>query len=371
MRILTINAGSSSVKFSLFDMQTGAQRVKVTLERVSDARAAFATIPERLEAAGEGAIDGVGHRVVHGGDDFAGPAVIDDAVVEAIERHGFMAPLHTPPILAGIRLARQIFPVPQVAVFDTAFHLDIPARAHSYAIPEAWRALGLRRYGFHGTSHHYVMERTAEALGQPAADLRIISCHLGNGASVCAMAGGKSVDTSMGMTALEGLVMGTRSGDVDPGLFHFLERRLGLTAGEIEDTLYHRSGLAALSGVGPDLRDIERAADAGDPRAALAIEVYAYRVRKYIGAYAAALGGVDAVTFTGGIGENSARMRARVLGELGFLGIRLDPERNAALVLEEGAAPEIQADGSPCRVLVTETREQWMIARQTAAALGA
>jgi acetate kinase len=268
-----------------------------------------------------------------------------------------------------VRLARAVWPdVPQIAVFDTAFHLTAPAFATTYAVPEEWRAAGLRRFGFHGTSHKYVALRAAEALGQPADRLQIVSCHLGNGASVCAINRGQSMDTSMGLTPLEGLVMGTRSGDLDPGAFGFLSRRLGLTVEQVEAALYNDSGLKALAGSG-DMRAAEDRAAAGDPAAQLAIEIYAYRARKYIGAYAAAMGGLDAIVFTGGIGENSASMRRRICDGLEFMGLMLDHDRNQTVDLADHAAPQIQAWGSRIRVIVTETAEQLQIARETAAAL--
>lgn len=365
MRILVINAGSSSVKFSVFDMETGEQCFKSQIERVTDIEDAVASIPDVLEKAGQVEIHAVGHRVAHGGEKFTAPSLLTDEVVAEIEACVPLAPLHNPPILAGIRMALATWDVPQIAVFDTAFHQTMPAHSYTYAVPEAWRDRGLRRYGFHGTSHQYILERAAEALGVAAGDLRLISCHLGNGASICAIDHGQSVDTSMGITPLEGLVMGTRSGDVDPGIFNYLNRNLGLSVAEIEDALYSDSGLKALSGVGQDMRDINVRVAEGDAKASLAIELYAYRVRKYIGAYAAAMNGVDVVVFTGGIGENDAAMRARICAGFEFLGLEFDPHANAAVNLEEFEAPQLQAPASRVKVLVTQTREQWMIARQS------
>jgi len=365
-RVLTINAGSSSVKFAVFDTSANRQLFKSQLERVESVANAVRGIPAVLQAQGVAAPDAVGHRVAHGGATFRDACVIEPRVMEAIEACAPLAPLHNPAALAGIRAAAEAWPgVPQVAVFDTAFHQSMPGRAATYAVPRRWRDAGARRYGFHGTSHKYVMQRVAEELGTPAAELRIISCHLGNGASVCAIERGASIDTSMGMSALEGLVMGTRSGDVDPGLFAHLERALGLGAAEIERALYRESGLAALSGLGNDMRDIERRAADGDQDAQLAIQVYAYRVRKYIGAYAAAMSGVEVVAFTGGIGENSASMRRRILSGLEFLGLVLDDDRNAGVRLAGSEAPQIQGGNSRVRIIVTQTREQWMIARET------
>ncbi len=366
-RVLTINAGSSSVKLAVFDTSANTQLFKSALERVVSVEEAVRSIPALLKAQGIAAPDAVGHRVAHGGARFRDARAIDAGVIEAIGACTPLAPMHNPAALAGIKAAAQAWPgVPQVAVFDTAFHQTISERAATYAVPQRWRDAGVRRYGFHGTSHKYVMLRVAEELKTPATELRVISCHLGNGASVCAIERGASIDTSMGMTALEGLVMGTRSGDVDPGLFAHLERTLGLSAAEIERSLYRESGLAALSGAGSDMRDIEKRAAEGDRNAQLAIQVYAYRVRRYLGAYAAAMSGVDVIAFTGGIGENSASMRRRICSGLEFLGLALDDGRNAGVRLSGSEAPQIQRDTSRVRVIVTQTREQWMIAREVA-----
>jgi len=365
MRILVINAGSSSVKFSVFDMDSGEQCFESETERASSIEEALAGIPAALEKAGQHRFDAIGQRVGHGGEKFKDACVIDDAVVADIEACVPLAPMHNPPALAGIAMARKVWPVPQVAVFDTAFHQTIQPHATTYAVPESWRKAGVRRYGFHGTSHCYIMQRVAEELKKPATNLRIISCHLGNGASVCAIEHGKSVDTSMGMTPLEGLVMGTRSGDVDPGIFVYLKHALGLTAEQIESALYKESGLAGLSGFGNDLRDIEKQAAAGDKKALLALNIYAYRVKKYIGSYAAAMGGVDAISFTGGVGENSADMRGRTCSGLEFLGLQFDEKKNAQVKLTGFEAPLLNTPDSQVKVLVTKTREQWMIARDT------
>lgn len=367
MRILVINAGSSSVKFSVFDMKTGEQCFKSEIERVTSIDDAMATIPLALKEACQENIDAIGHRVAHGGSLFLEATPINDEVIADIEACAPLAPLHNPPILAGITLTRKVWPdMPQVAVFDTAFHQTIPDYAYTYAVPEQWRKSGLRRYGFHGTSHRYIMERVVEELNIPAEKLRIISCHLGNGASVCAIRNGVSVDTSMGMTALEGLVMGTRSGDVDPGIFMYLNQQFGLSIQQIEHTLYHDSGLTALSGLGNDMRDIEKKAAGDDIQAKLAIAVYVYRVKKYIGAYAAAMNGVDVIAFTGGIGENSALIRKLTCDGLDFMGLDFDDKKNMGIKLTEYEAPQIQGVKSKVCVLVTQTREQWMIARDTA-----
>jgi acetate kinase len=392
MRILVFNAGSSSLKIGLFDKEAhlvkatfddfagGACRLRIAFgggpstsssRSLADIAAAVAAVPALIAEHAPGPIDAIAHRIAHGGERFTGPALLDDAVTEGIEALVPLAPLHLPAALATLRHARSVWPaVAQWGVFDTSFHLTNPPFVTTYAVPEAWRAAGLRRFGFHGTSHRYVMLRVAEAAGEDAAALRIISCHLGNGASVCAINRGQSMESSMGMTPLEGLVMGTRSGDVDPGVFGFLARRMGLGIEEIEAALYGQSGLHALTG-SADMRGIEMRAASGDAAAQLAIEIYAHRVRKYIGAYAAAMGGVDALAFTGGIGENSATMRRRICDGLGFMGLRLDPDRNANPDLSDRAAPEVQAWGSRVRVFVTETAEQLQIAREVAAAIAA
>jgi acetate kinase len=366
-RILTINAGSSSVKYSVFDTAANRQLVHSEIERVASVEEAMRRIPALLKEQGVTELNAIGHRVAHGGAKFREPQVIDSEVIKDIEDCVPLAPLHNPPALAGIKVASDAWPgVKQVAVFDTAFHQTIPERAFTYAVPDAWCKTGLRRYGFHGTSHKYVMMRVAEELKTPVTELRIISCHLGNGASVCAIERGVSVDNSMGMTSLEGLVMGTRSGDVDPGIFAYLKRTLGLTVEQIEDALYKESGLAALSGLGNDMRDIEKQAAEGNKKAQSAIQVYAYRARKYIGAYAAVMGGVDVIAFTGGIGENSASMRKRICERFDYLGLDFDEDKNVNVKLTDSEAPQIQRDNSRVRVIVTQTREQWMIAQETA-----
>ncbi|MGC4024610.1 MAG: acetate/propionate family kinase [Mesorhizobium sp.] len=392
MNILVFNAGSSSLKFSVFEVSAAtAETLKGAFERFRDGQcdfrfrkadvdekgsidcadieAALERIPAILPRFGLTSIDAIGHRVAHGGATFAGPATLDDKSIAAIEELTPLAPLHNPASLQAIRLSRKLWPnVPQVAVFDTSFHLTNPPFATTYAVPKKWRDAGLRRFGFHGTSHKYVAHRAAEEIQRPLSDLQIISVHLGNGASACAVNRGASMDSSMGMTPLEGLVMGTRSGDVDPGAFGFLARQFGLSAQQIEDALYSDSGLKGLTG-SSDMRDIEASAANGNAEAQLAIEIYAYRARKYIGSYAAAMGGLDAVVFTGGIGENSPSMRRRICDGLNFMGLSLDYERNQSVDLANYAAPQIQSYGSRVRVLVTETAEQLMIARETAAAL--
>ncbi|MCC5988036.1 MAG: acetate/propionate family kinase [Pararhodobacter sp.] len=396
MRILVFNAGSSSLKFGVFDTAGPAdttQAFKGSFERFrdggcayrfqcgendesgtaphADLPAAIAAVPGVLQTHDITGIQAVGHRIAHGGDGFDAPAHLDEETLARIEALTPLAPLHNPANLEAVRVARKVWPdLPQMGVFDTAFHLTNPARATTYAVPEPWRRAGLRRYGFHGTSHKYVAERAAQALGQPLQALRIISVHLGNGASVCAVNMGHSMDSSMGLTPLEGLVMGTRSGDVDPGAFGYLHRQMGLSIEAIEAALYSDSGLKGLTD-SSDMRDVEERAAAGDAAAQLAINIYAYRARKYLGAYAAAMGGVDAVVFTGGIGENSASMRRRICDGLEFMGLRLDHDRNQAVRLQGREAPQIQALEARVAVIVTETAEQLQIAREVAAHLAA
>lgn len=390
MNILVFNAGSSSLKFGVFDMSRDDSRVfkaefaefkdglsvlhyriggeqgtlQQRTETIATVEDAILRVPEILQEFGFAAFDAVGHRVAHGGETFQNATRIDNDVLKHIEDCTPLAPLHNPANLQAIVLSRRLWPdIPQIAVFDTAFHHTIPDRAYTYAVPKAWRDSGLRRYGFHGTSHKYVGLRVARELGKPVTDLQIISCHLGNGASLCAINRGFSIDTSMGMTPLEGLVMGTRSGDVDPGMFAYLARELGLDAEHIERQLYINSGLKALAG-SHDLREVERKAAEGDADAQLAINVYAYRVRKYIGAYAAAMGGVDVIAFTGGIGENSASMRRRVCDKFEFLGLHLDDDKNQAVQLKGFEAPQVQSFDSRIKVIVTQTCEQLMIAQE-------
>lgn len=390
MKILVFNAGSASLKFGVFDttladsrvlkgefehfrsegcdlhLRVGGEQAQTFSQVVAvmDIASAIRAVPGLLIAHGMQTFDAIGHRVVHGGTWFHAAAQIDDAMLQQLMQCLPLAPLHLPVNLQAITLTRTLWPhVPQVAVFDTAFHHTMPERVTTYAIPEAWRALGLRRYGFHGTSHKYVALRVAEALHAPVTDLRIVSCHLGNGASVCAIQHGFSLDTSMGMTPLEGLVMGTRSGDVDPGMFSFLTRSLGLSVEEIEHALNHDSGLKALAG-SQDMREVEQWAANGDARAQLAIQMYAYRVRKYIGAYAAAMGGMDVLVFTGGIGEHSATMRRRICERLEFLGLYLDEDLNLAATAQDFSVLAVHTPDARIKVLVTQTNEQWMIAQE-------
>ncbi len=368
MNVLVINCGSSSIKYQVVDTVAGHSLVSGKIERVGKDGGSHADgIKEVLAKHGDLEISAVGHRVVHGGERFHDACAIDSTVIEAIEACVPLAPLHNPPNLAGIRAAKEMLPdIPHVAVFDTAFHARMPRRSRTYAIdPELAASHGIRRYGFHGTSHQYVAQRAAEYLERPVDELRMVSCHLGNGASACAIEFGHSTDTSMGMTPLEGLVMGTRSGDLDPGVVLSLVREMGVD--EVEELLNRSSGLAGLSGHGNDLRDIQARAEEGDDRARLALNVFSHRVRKYIGAYAAAMGGIDAILMTGGIGENSAQMRRRILQRLEFLGLRLHEDKNLdASVSHESPVADISMPNSRVRALVVATNEELLIARETA-----
>ena len=388
MHVLVLNCGSSSIKSAIINHNTGDHVVEARVERLLDEEASCtlqggdpepcpggshgaalkAVLPRMLAALPEGAsIRAVGHRVVHGGERFVRPTVIDAEVEAAIEGLIALAPLHNPANLAGIRAARAELPdVPHVAVFDTAFHATLPARARTYALPrELADKHGLRRYGFHGVSHGFVAARAAEHLEADIRDLRIITCHLGNGASVAAVEYGRSIETSMGMTPLEGLVMGTRAGDVDAGILIQLMRSEGLDADGLDTLLNRKSGLAGLSGVGNDLRDIEARAADGDERCRRALQVFAHRVRKYVGAYAAVMGGVDAIVFTGGIGENSVTIRHRVSQRLDFLGARLDEDLNRAIKLDLASQPvaDFSTPNSRCKLLAVATDESLSIAR--------
>lgn len=393
MFILVINCGSSSIKAEVVDHDDGRRLVSMRVERLgesgtevrfddeppkpargADHRAVLAEVlPALLDRLGGDALAGVGHRVVHGGERFSAPTAIDDEVVATIRELIPLAPIHNPANLAGILAARELLPdVPHVAVFDTAFHATLPNRAKRYAIDaELADAHGVRRYGFHGTSHAYVAARAAAFLKAELKQLRLITCHLGNGASMCAVEYGRSVETSMGMTPLEGLVMGTRCGDVDPGVLIHLMRSANLDVDGLDALLNKRSGLAGLSGVGNDMRDIEERAANGDERCRLAVQVFAHRVRKYIGAYAAVLGGVDAIVFTGGIGENSAAMRHRICQHLEVFGARIDEDKNRAVALSaEAPVAQLSTETSRTHLLAVATDEQHAIAQQTAGVVG-
>ncbi len=372
MKVLVINCGSSTVKFKVLDVAGRRELADGTIEcgeTVShgDAIAAILDSIGGNGHAGGHDIGAVGHRVVHGGPDFSDAVRITDDVVAAIEACVPLAPLHNPANLAGIEAARAALPdIPHVAVFDTAFHNQMPRRSRTYAIPvDVADRLNARRYGFHGSSHAFVAQAAADHLQRPLNELRIITCHLGNGASVCAVELGRSVDTSMGMTPLEGLVMGTRSGDVDAGLVLQIAREIGID--ETDHLLNRSSGLAGLTGLGKDLREIEAQASQGHDGARLSIAVFAHRVRKYIGAYAAVMGGVDAIVMTGGIGENSVTLRRRILQRLEFLGVRLDEDRNAAARVDDAnPVAAITAPNSRVPALAVATNEELMIAQQTA-----
>lgn len=367
MKVLVINAGSASVKFAVFENGEPVFDRNMGGASIEDL---LAQVPGILKDGGYEGFDAVGHRIAHGSAHFRESCLIDDEVINAIEACVPLAPLHNPPNLAGIRMAQEHWPdAPQVAVFDTAFHQTMPEHSVIYAVPKEWRDRGVRHYGFHGTSHHYIMQRVAEELKTRPESLRIISCHLGSGASVCAIDKGLSVATSMGMTALGGPVMGTRSGDIDPGLCAFLHRTLGLTPDEVETRLYHDSGLKALAGTG-DMREVEAKAAKGDKDAILALDVFAHSVRHYIGAYAVVMNGADVLAFTGGIGEHSAETRKRICAGLEFMGLYFDEKKNASVKLAGYEAPQIQTGNSKVKVIITKTREQWMIARDAERILG-
>ncbi|GAB4199494.1 MAG: hypothetical protein OHK0013_09690 [Sandaracinaceae bacterium] len=371
MQILVLNAGSSSLKYQLVDPVTGARARAGQVEGLGPARSHEDALRAVLGDLGGARVDAVGHRVVHGGERFVDSVRIDDEVLAAIEACVPLAPLHNPANLAGIRAARALLPdAPQVAVFDTAFHVRMPRRSRTYAIDQELAAQkGLRRFGFHGTSHRFVSALAAAHVGRPLSELRVITLHLGNGASACAIEHGHSVDTSMGLTPLEGLVMGTRAGDVDPGIVLALARELGVDGAE--KLLNTKSGLAGLSGISNDLRAIQKAAAEGHDGARLAIAVFAHRVRKYVGAYAAVMGGLDLVVLTGGIGENSAEMRRRILQRLDFLGLSIDDDLNVdAHVDDDHPIAEISADHARVRTLVVATNEELQIARDVAAVVG-
>ncbi len=399
MNVLVINAGSSSLKYQLLNPATGDLLAKGLCERIGiDGKFTYkpqvegkekldavdVAMPTHAEAiaavldalvdpkngviASMKEIDAVGHRVVHGGEKFASSVVITDEVMAAIEECNPLAPLHNPANIIGIKACQEKMPgVPMVAVFDTAFHQTMPAKAYTYAIPyEYYENDKMRRYGFHGTSHRYVSQRCAEILGKPIEELKIVSCHLGNGSSITAIDGGKSVDTSMGLTPLAGLPMGTRSGDMDAGIMEFIMKKYDMSMADMMTTLNKKSGVLGISGVSSDFRDLDNAAAEGNKRAALAVEVFEYGVRKMIAEYAAAMGGVDAVVFTAGVGENSADMRLHFVDGLQFMGIEIDPEKNNIRGEERIVSP----DGAKVKVLVIPTNEELMIAKDTAELVG-
>lgn len=373
MQVLVVNSGSSSLKYQLINLQTGERLIVGKFDKLAQPGGAEKThqqaLNELVGLVADQTVDAVGHRVVHGGERFIEAELITDDVLAEIDARSVDAPLHNPFNLLGINIAKQHWPdVPHVAVFDTAFHVRMPSRARNYAIdPDVAEKYRIRRFGFHGTSHQYVAETAAEKLQLPLNELRIVTLHLGNGASACAVEFGKSTETSMGMTPLEGLVMGTRSGDIDAGAVLSLLRSGDYDVAQLDEQLNRLSGLAGLSGISNDMRQIEDAAEQGSDRARMAINIFAHRVRKYIGAYAAVMGGLDAVVFTGGIGENSATMRRRILQRLEFLGLRLDEDHNTDVKLSHNNnAVVISEQHSRVSVLVVKTDEEFMIARQTA-----
>jgi acetate kinase len=393
MNILVINCGSSSLKYQLIDSETEKVLAKGLCERIGidgalthqpagkdkikttpampDHTVAIQLVLDQLTDAEVGVvksldeISAVGHRVVHGGEKFTSSCLITDDAIAEIEACSKFAPLHNPACLIGINACKELMPgLPMVAVFDTAFHQTMPSKAYLYGLPhEYYEKYGVRRYGFHGTSHQYVSAKVAEMLGKPLEDLKVIVCHLGNGASVSAVKGGKCIDTSMGLTPLEGLVMGTRSGDLDPAILEFIANQENLTLAEVMNVLNKKSGVEGLSGVSSDFRDIAAAAKEGNQNAINALEVHRYRVAKYIGSYAAAMNGVDAIAFTAGLGENDPVSRAAIAEYLGFLGAVIDPERNDV----RGEEQIISTDDSKVTLLTIPTNEELMIARETAA----
>lgn len=396
MKVLVINAGSSSLKYQLIDVDTKDVIAKGLVDRIgiSDSnviykptmgKTGFAVVrdvKDHTEAIrlvidamldpvngvikSMDEIDAVGHRVVHGGEKFTAPVLINDAVMETIETLTDLAPLHNPANMMGIRACREIMPnAPMVAVFDTAFHQTMPAEAYIYALPyEAYTDNMVRRYGFHGTSHNYVSKVAVEMLGKPAEETKIVTCHLGNGSSIAAVKGGKCIDTSMGLTPLEGVPMGTRCGDIDPAIVLYLMKKLNLNVNEMDAYLNKKSGVLGISGISSDMRDIEAAAKQGNERAELALATLAYKVKKYIGAYVAAMDGVDAIVFTAGVGENAANIRERIISGLGYLGVVPDYELNSNC--PRGQNVEISKPESSVKVFVIPTDEEMMIATQTA-----
>ena len=392
MKILVINCGSSSLKYQLIDMETEELMVKGLVERIGiegsrikhetigkekktietpmqDHKRALELVMESLTNEEYGTIksldeiDAVGHRVVHGGEDFAQSVVIDEKVLKGIEDNVEIAPLHNPPNIMGIKACQRLLPnVKQVAVFDTAFHQTMPAESYIYALPyEYYEKYKIRRFGFHGTSHRYITKRAAEMLGKDLNEVNLITCHLGNGSSICAVKNGKSIDTSMGFTPLEGLAMGTRCGDLDPAILPFIMEKENLSAEELNTLMNKKSGVLGISGVSSDFRDIETARDEGNKRAKLALDIFEKRVRGYIGSYMTELDHVDAIVFTAGVGENSVEMRESIVNGLKSLGIKIDAERNNV----RGEDKLISADDSSIKIFVIPTNEELMIAKDT------
>lgn len=393
MKILVLNCGSSSIKYALYNMDDksvmtsgGAERVgldgafvKVKLPN-GEKKQIMHDIPEHTEGVkfifslltdseigvikDLKEIDAVGHRMVHGGEKFNKSVLLTDEVLKAFEACIDLAPLHNPANLKGVKAVSELMPgLPQVGVFDTAFHQTMPAHSYLYAIPyELYEKYGVRRYGFHGTSHRYVSQRVCEFLGVNPADKKIITCHIGNGGSVAAVDGGKCVDTSMGLTPLEGLMMGTRSGDIDGGAITFLEKKLGLDADGMSNLLNKKSGVLGISGISSDMREIDTAVEQGNERAKIALDMYNYRIKKYVGAYAAAMGGCDIIVFTAGVGENQYSMREQVCAGMEYMGVKLDVEKNKTVRGEEAI---ISTPDSKVTVCVIPTDEELMIATDT------
>lgn len=392
MKILVINCGSSSLKYQILDMTNETLLCKGLVEKIGiegsvinhekigqekfvlqtpmkDHKDAIAQVLAAIQDPDHGVVSSmseigaVGHRVVHGGEHYADSVLIDDEVMKVIEECSDLAPLHNPPNIAGIEACKALMPdTPMVAVFDTAFHQTMPPESYIYALPyEYYTKYGIRRYGFHGTSHKYVARRAAEMLNVSLEDLKLITCHLGNGASVSAIKHGKCIDTSMGFTPLEGLVMGTRSGDIDPALVTYIREKENLAPGKANEILNKKSGVLGISGVSSDFRDIEAAVEEGNERAALALKVFAHKVRFYIGAYIAEMNGCDAIVFTAGVGENDITMRELICHDLGNLGIKIDPLKNKI----RGKETIISADDAKIKALLIPTNEELMIARDT------
>ncbi len=394
MKIFVVNCGSSSLKYQLINMENREVIAKGLVERIGISGSVLKHqpnngdkviieeyMPTHKEALKNvidalthkdygviknmGEISAVGHRVVHAGEKFAYSVVINNEVINALKECIDLAPLHNPPNILGIEACQQLMPdVPMVGVFDTAFHQSMPKYAYIYPLPyEFYNEYGIRRYGFHGTSHKYVSERAATILRKNIEDLKIVTCHLGNGASIAAVKNGKSIDTSMGFTPLEGLAMGTRCGDLDPAIIGFLMDKESLDINEVNNIMNKKSGVLGISGVSSDFRDIEEAANKGNERAALALDIFAYKVKKYIGSYAAAMGGIDAIVFTAGLGENSASMREKICKGLEFLGVKVDKEKNNT----RGKEAVVSSEDSCVKVLLIPTNEELMIARDTKA----
>ena len=392
MKILVINAGSSSLKYQLYDMDNETVMAKGLVERIGiegsvlthrvegrdkyvvqtempDHKIAIQLVLDALTSAEVGVIknvseiDAVGHRIVHGGEKYSKSVMLDSQLLEELKEVSKLAPLHNPPALIGIKACKELMPAtPMTAVFDTAFHQTMDATAYMYAIPyELYESDKIRRYGFHGTSHKYVAKRAAEILNRNIEDMKIVTCHLGNGSSVTAVKYGKAIDTSMGFTPLSGLLMGTRTGDLDPAIVTYLMNEKGWDAKAIDNMMNKKSGILGVSGVSSDFRDVEKAADEGNKRAQLALDMFSYRVKKYIGAYAAAMGGIDAIVFTAGLGENSPSAREDILRGLDFLGFEVDREKDNV----RGKEVVFSTDSSRVKLMVIPTNEELMIARDT------